>query len=156
MQETLVNSWVRKILWRRDRLPIWVFLGFPSGSDGKESACKVGDLGSIPRLGRSPEEGHDNPQQYSYLENLHGQRSLVGYSSWGHKESDTTKWLSTTHSTCDYIHLKTHQTAHLKLINFLFRKRKWNSLSHVWLLATPYSSWNSPGQNTGVGSLSLH
>ena len=44
--------------------------GFPDGSDGKESACYVGDLGSIPRSGRSPEEGNGNPLQYSCLENL--------------------------------------------------------------------------------------
>ena len=44
-------------------------LGFPGGSDGKESACNVGDLGSIPRLGRSPGEGNGNPLQYSYPEN---------------------------------------------------------------------------------------
>ena len=40
--------------WRRDRLPTPVFLGFPCGSAGKESACNVGDLGSIPGLRRSP------------------------------------------------------------------------------------------------------
>ena len=40
-----------------------VFLGFPGGSDGKESACQVGDLGSIPELGRSPEGGHGILQQ---------------------------------------------------------------------------------------------
>ena len=44
--------------WRRDRLPTPIFLGFPGGSDGKESACNVGDLGSIPGLGRSPGRGH--------------------------------------------------------------------------------------------------
>ena len=38
-------SWVRKICWRRDRLPTPVFLGFPCGSAGKESACNVGNLG---------------------------------------------------------------------------------------------------------------
>ena len=51
-------------------------LGFPGGSDSKESACNVGDLGSIPGLGRSPEGGHGNPLQYSCLENPHGQKSL--------------------------------------------------------------------------------
>jgi len=66
-------------------------LGFSCGSDGKESICNVGDLGSIPGLGRSPGEGHGDPLQYSCLENLHGQRSLAGYSPWGHKESDTTE-----------------------------------------------------------------
>ena len=70
-------------------------MGFPGGSDGKESACNVGDLGSVPGLGRSPGEGHGNPVQYSCLENPHGQRNLVGYSPWGHKESDTTEQLST-------------------------------------------------------------
>ena len=54
MQEILVQFLVGKISWRRDRLPTPVFLGFPCGSAGKESACNVGDLGSVPRLGRSP------------------------------------------------------------------------------------------------------
>jgi len=54
MQETLVWFLGRKSPWRRDRLPTPVFLGFPGGSDGKESTCNVGDLGSIPGLGRSP------------------------------------------------------------------------------------------------------
>jgi len=53
-------------------------MGFPSGSDGKESACNVGDLGSIPGLGRSPGGRYGNPLQYC-LENPHGQRSLMGY-----------------------------------------------------------------------------
>ena len=44
-------------------------LGFPDGSDSKESACSVGDLVSIPGLGRSPGGGHGNPLQYSCLEN---------------------------------------------------------------------------------------
>ena len=43
--------------------------GFPSGSDGKASACNVGDLGSIPGLGSSSGEGNGNPLQYSSLEN---------------------------------------------------------------------------------------
>ena len=69
--------------------------GFPGGSDGKESACNAGGLGSIPELGRSPGGGHGNPLQFSCLENPHGQRSLVGCSPWGHKESNTTERLST-------------------------------------------------------------
>ena len=70
-----------------------VNIGFPGGSVGKKkkSACNVGDLGSIPGLGRSPAGGHDNPLQYSCLENPQGQRSLVGYSPQGRKESDTTE-----------------------------------------------------------------
>ena len=44
-------------------------MGFPGGSDGKESAQNAGDLGLIPELGRSPGEGNGYPFQYSYLEN---------------------------------------------------------------------------------------
>ena len=69
--------------------------GFPDGSDGRESACNVGDLVSIPGFGRSPGGGHGKPLQYSSLENPHGQGNLVGYNPWGCKESDTTELLST-------------------------------------------------------------
>ena len=46
-----------------------LYMGFPGGSDGKESACNVGDPGLIPWLGRSPGEGNGYPLQYSCLEN---------------------------------------------------------------------------------------
>ena len=72
MQETRFNSWVRKITWRRERLPTPVFLGFPGGLASKESACNAGDLGSIPGLGRSLGEGICYPLQYSGLENSMG------------------------------------------------------------------------------------
>ena len=62
-------------------------------SQTEVSACNVGDLGSMPGLGRSPGEGNGNPLQNSCLENFHGLRSLVGYRPWGHKESDTSEWL---------------------------------------------------------------
>ena len=74
-------------------------MGFPGGSDGKESACNVGDLGLIPGLGRSPAGGHGNPLQCSCLENPKGQRSLAGSSPWARKESDMTERLSKQHST---------------------------------------------------------
>ena len=44
--------------------------GFPGGSDGKESACKAGDLGSVPGSGRSPGEAKGYPLQYSCLDNF--------------------------------------------------------------------------------------
>ena len=53
-------------------------------------ACNAG---SIPGLGRSPGGGRGNSLQYSCLENLHGQRSLVGCRLWGHKEADMTEGL---------------------------------------------------------------
>ena len=97
------ETWVGKIPWRRESLPTPVFwpgefhglyspwgpkdssLGFPHSSVSKESAYNAGDLGSIPRSGRSPGEGNGTPLQYSCLENPHGQRSLAGYSPWGRK-----------------------------------------------------------------------
>ena len=63
------NSWVRKIHWRRIRLPSLVFLGFPCGSASKESACNAGDLSSNPGLGRSPRVGKGYPMPVSGLEN---------------------------------------------------------------------------------------
>ena len=49
-------------------MPLKNILGFPSGPDGKASACNAGDLGLIPGLGRSPGEGTGNSLQYSCLE----------------------------------------------------------------------------------------
>ena len=57
---------------------------FTGGSDGKESACTVGDLGSIPGLGSSPGEGNSKLLQYSCLESSMDR-------PWGHKELDTTE-----------------------------------------------------------------
>ena len=59
------------------------------------NAVDIWDMGSIPVLGRSPGGGHGNSFQYSCLEHPHGQRSLEGYSPWGHKSSDTTERIST-------------------------------------------------------------
>ena len=72
-------------------------MGFPCGSAGKESAYNVGDLGSIPGLGRSPGEGIGYPLQYSDLEN-----SIACTDPGGCKESDMTERLSLFHSLlCD-------------------------------------------------------
>ena len=67
---------------------IWLMLTFPCGSAGKESTCNVGDLGLIPGLERSPEEGKGSPLQYwpGEFQGL--------YSPWGCKESDTTELLA--------------------------------------------------------------
>ena len=65
----LFNFWVGKIHWRRDRPLTPVFLGFLSGSVGKEFTSNAGDLGLIPGLGRFPEEGNSYLLQCSDLEN---------------------------------------------------------------------------------------
>ena len=69
MQETPVRylGWDDEL--EKGRLPTPLFLGFPFGSVGKESACNVGDLGSIPGLGRSPGERKGYPLQCSGPEN---------------------------------------------------------------------------------------
>ena len=58
------------------------------------NAGDIRDMGSIPGSGRSPGGRHGTPLQDSCPENAHGQRSLAGYSPWGHKESDATEGLS--------------------------------------------------------------
>ena len=64
-----------------------IYMDFPGGSDSKASVYNAGDPGLSPGLGRSPGEGNGNPLQYYCLENA--MDSLVGYSLWGRKESDT-------------------------------------------------------------------
>ena len=89
IQETLVRFLARvgKIHWIKDRLPTPVFLGFPGGSESRESTCNVEVPDSVSRLGRSPGERKSYPLQYSGLKNSMGHTG-------GHKESDTTKRLS--------------------------------------------------------------
>ena len=65
---------------------------FPRWFSGQESAFNA-DLGSIPGMGWSRGEGNGN--SFYLLEKSHEQRSLAGYSPWGHKESDVTEWLHT-------------------------------------------------------------
>ena len=60
-------------------------MDFPGGSDGKESACNVGDPGSIPGSGRSSGERNNNPLLVFLPGESHGQRSLEGYSPWGQR-----------------------------------------------------------------------
>ena len=69
---------------------VQLFLGFPDGSDSKESACNEKDLSSIPGLGRSPAEGNGNPLQYSCLENPMDWQATVHVVA----ESDATKRLT--------------------------------------------------------------
>ena len=68
--------------------------GFPGSSDGKESACTAGDLGSIPGSGRSPREGNGLPTAVFLPGESHGQRSLADYSPWGQKDLDAAEQLT--------------------------------------------------------------
>ena len=106
---------------------IYVHLGFPASSVGKASACNARDLGSMPGWGRSRGEGNGN--------SLHilawgiPWTSLVGYSPWGHKESDTTKWLTF------YVHL-TH-----------FSTEQCQALGKGALI---HKSWQTPWMNLWI------
>ena len=72
-------------------------MGLPGGSDGKESACNVGDPGSIPGSGRSPGEGNSNPLQYSCLENpMDRGAQAVGLQRTGHD------WVTSAGTTIKY------------------------------------------------------
>ena len=93
------DSWVGKMLWRRDRLPTPVFLSFPCGSAGKESTCSEGDLGLIPGLGLSG-EGNGYPLQYSGLENP--------MDCIGHGVTKSRTWLSDFHFHFIYIYFMTN------------------------------------------------
>ena len=85
-----MNPGLGRSAGERDRLPSPVFLGFSCGSAGKESACNAGDLGLIPGLGISPGEGRGYlPTSVFWPGEFHGL-----YSSWDHKELDTTEQLS--------------------------------------------------------------
>ena len=75
------------LMWTNNQEAKYI-LGFPRGSDGKESACTAGDPGSIP-WGRKWQ-----PTPVFLPGEFHGQRSLAGYSPWGRKEQDTTEQLT--------------------------------------------------------------
>ena len=92
MQETQVQSLGREDPLEKGKATTLVFLGFPHGSDGKESAYNAGDLSLIPGLGRSPGGGHDNPLLPG---EFYGQRDVMGYSSWGCEEWNTVEQLNT-------------------------------------------------------------
>ena len=67
--------------------------GLPCGSDDKESACNAGDLGFDAWVGKMLWRRAQQPTPVFLPENPHGQRNLVVYTAWGHKESDMTERL---------------------------------------------------------------
>ena len=92
--------------------------GFPGGSDGKESTCNAGDLGSIPGSGRSPGEGHCNPLQYSCLENP---KDRGAWRATVHGAAKSQTRLSNFHSlTCTYINIINlkHRKYTIQIITF--------------------------------------
>ena len=72
-----------------------MLISFPDGTVVENLSTNAGDIGLIPGSGGPPGEGNGNPLQHSCLENPHGQRSLAGYSPWGHKQLDPTEGVCT-------------------------------------------------------------
>ena len=101
-----IKDFVLKFIYLIHLIKSYGVSGFPVGSYNK-SACNAGDPGSIPRLGRSPEE-KNGPTLIFLPGEFHGQRSLADYSPWGHRESDMTKRLTHTHT-----HTHTHTVYHV-------------------------------------------
>ena len=87
---------------------------FPVGSDGKESACNVGEPGSTPGSGRSPGEGNGNPLQYSCLDNSIDRGAWGCNSPWGCKEPDTAEWLTLSLFLLKICHFDFYEYAFLK------------------------------------------
>ena len=81
-------------------------MGFPAGSDGKESACNAGDPGLIPGLGRFPGEGTGNSLQYFCLENPMDRGAWWARVHGGHKESDTTERSNQQHSSLQFMEVQ--------------------------------------------------
>ena len=117
------NSWVRKIRWKRDRLPTPVLLGFPCGSTGKESTWNAGDLGSIPGFGRFPEKG-------KYSTPVFWPRDSTDCIDHGVAESDMTEQLlislSLVHPTLKIINILKAQSP-----LFYIKETKWFCKSFV-------------------------
>ena len=146
-------------------------MGFPGGSDGKAPVRNMGDLGSIPALGRSPGEGNCTTIQYPCLEN-----PMDGGAWWAIVHGVTKSQTQLRDITFTFIfHCTDTQHFVYLLVSWrifklfplfgyecccyevLCRSFVWKSLSHVQLFVIPRTirSINSPGQNTGVGSHSL-
>ena len=132
MQETWFNSWVRKTTWSMDRLPTPVFLGFPGGSDSKESACNAGNLGSIPGLGRSLGGG------------IATHSSILAWRI----PMDRGAWRATVHG------VTKSWTERLSTYRIRSEVKVTQSCPTLRPHAL-YHPWNSPGQNIEVGGLSL-
>ena len=136
--------------------PLLLEKGFLGGSDGKESACNSGDLGSIPRSGRSPGEGNGNPLQYSCLKNSMD-RGIWWATVLGVINSQTQ--LSDFHSLTSYV---SWVCFNLISLNFLFKSlyffffffclvgRRWTfwaASEHWWrsyLFCLPSCVWVGP------------
>ena len=126
---------------------------FPGGSDGNTSVYNVGDLGSIPGLGRFPGEGNDNPLQYSCLENPMDGGAWCRLLSMG-SQRVRHDWVTSLHS-----RIAGRFFTVWVIKSILIKMYEVKLLSRVWLFATPWAvactrllrPWDFLGKSTGVG-----
>ena len=136
--------------------------GLPWWPSGKESACSVGNTGSMPVSGRSPGGGHGNPLQYSYRENPRDRGAWWATIHAVTKSQTGLKWLSvhTLYVFCNFLFLIRHFIC--EVYPCWWKWKCW-SRSRVQLFVTPWTvvptrprcPWDFPGKNTWVGSHSL-
>ena len=141
-------------LHSRQILPFcWICCPFPGGSAGKESACNGRNLGLIPGLGRSPVKGNSYPLQYSGLE------YSMDWMVHGVSKSRTERLLLSEAQilTCSApkVLMTWGRTLNIHAIARSSQSESCSVMSDSLQLHGLYSPWNSPGQNTGVGTQSL-
>ena len=120
--------------------PLWrtVWKVLPGDLDVKRICLQCERLVFDPWVGKIPGGEHGSPLQYSWLENPHRQRCLMGYSPWGHKELDTTEQLSTAqHST----ELTYHYPKKIRIL-FGLKKKKKRKSCHLDEPGGHYGEWN--------------
>ena len=124
-------------LVKKERPPTPVFLGFPSGSVGEESACNAGDRGLIPGLGRSPGEGNSYPLQYS---KIMASGPITSWQMDGETMETVTDFILggskiTADGDCNH-EIKRHLPLGRKFmtnLDSIFKSRDITSSSHVWM-----------------------
>ena len=126
--------------------PVFTFLlGFPAGSDGKESACNVRDLDSIPGLGRSPGGGKGLPAPVKWINAISRVLAAAGCIT------SLNSWNNSIQPLYCHLQLVDEETGRGKLKNLTKVTRlytgKWKSLSCVWLFATPWAGCSRPGSS---------
>ena len=119
-------SLVKQML-RLLRGPVGEWKDFPGGSESKQSACSAGDLSSVPGSGRSPGEGNSYPLSYLCLKNSMDRGDWwATYSSWGHRDSDTTERLT--------LWLFQESEIDLLCLLFLWRRKSFCLIYTSWVL----------------------
>ena len=118
-----------------------------SGSDGKGSVCNARNLGLIPEWGRFPGEAHGNLLPGGF----HGQSSLVGYSPWGFKESDTNEWLTYQGSHIRNNRIITGKSLNIWKLNNTLLNNPWVK-EEIWGYIQKYFKINE-NENTTYSSL---